>query len=290
MSVESIFQTHEELPTRELRHLSFRRFMAHPLLRPWVQCYWSAILNEQLDQPKIEKLYPDGCTSLMFTLSTSPQKKSQGNNTHDISDASFCGAHSLQTMTFDKPRESFGVRLYPGSAFRLLAIPVSELVGETFDVSDFGLPDYQQLQEELAQSNSVLARVTLLDNWLLKQAYRLQPNRGPVQKVWEKLQSRELTLKNILSDIPSSRRTFERNFFSETGLSPGQLRGLLRIKNSRQYIRSNPHASLSHIAQECGYYDQAHFNRQFHALVRETPNEYRQRQAQRIRRGELAPT
>lgn len=289
MPVKSILQSHEEIPTRELRHLSFRRFMAHPLLRPWVQCYWSATLNKQLDQPKIEKLYPDGCTSLMFTLSTSPQEILQSNSTFEINKASFCGTHSLQTMTFEKPCESFGVRLYPGSAFRLLAIPVSELGGETFDASDFGLPGYRQLQEELAQSRSVLERVTLLDNWLLAQAYRLQPNRGPVQEVWKKLQSKKSNLNSILSDVPSSRRTFERRFFSETGLSPGQLRGLLRIKNSRQLIRSNPHTSLTQIAQECGYYDQAHFSRQFHALVRETPGEYRQRQAQRIRQGELAP-
>lgn len=290
MPVELILQTHEELPTRELRHLSFRRFMANPLLRPWVQCYWSVKLHRQLDQPKIEKLYPDGCTSLTFTLSTSAQEKSKSNNASKISKASFSGTHSLQTMTFEKPCESFGIRLYPGSAFRLLGIPVSELGKETFDMRDFRLPAYQQLQEELEQNGSVLERVALLDKWLLKQAYRLQPDKGPVQEVWEKMQNKKSNLKSILSGIPSSRRTFERNFFNETGLSPGKLLGLLRIKNSRQLIRSNPHTSLTQIAQECGYYDQAHFNRQFHSLIHETPGEYRQRQAQRIRQGELSPT
>ncbi|GAB1268910.1 helix-turn-helix domain-containing protein [Aurantivibrio infirmus] len=278
-----------ELPTRELRHLSFRQFSPHPSLKPWIQSYWSVSLKHKLKYRKSEKLYPDGCTSLSFAFTQPIEQRVSSKTLTNSCEGTFSATHTLSKMFFDDPCEFFGVRFYPGGAFKLLGLPVSELKEKIYNAKDLLLTGYSQLEVKLAHSKTIQERVKSMDSWLLDQANRLQPNIGATQILSQKLQQENTSLNKLISGLNSSRRTIERKFSLEVGMPPGQLKNLLRIRNSRQLIKFKFDASLTDIAHLCGYYDQAHFNRQFYTVVGETPGEYKTRQNQRLNRGELAP-
>ena len=58
------------------------------------------------------------------------------------------------------------------------------------------------------------------------------------------------------------------------GESPKQYVLRLRAEHAAMMLATTDR-SLSHIAAECGYYDQAQFTRQFRAHIGTTPREYR---------------
>lgn len=65
-------------------------------------------------------------------------------------------------------------------------------------------------------------------------------------------------------------RTLDRNFMRCTGLTPGEFLQITRYHLARQAIRSNA-GSLSDIAVDAGYADQAHMTRDFRRFAGRTP-------------------
>lgn len=65
-------------------------------------------------------------------------------------------------------------------------------------------------------------------------------------------------------------RTLDRDFMRQTGLTPGEFLQITRYHLARQAIRTGT-GSLSDIAMETGYADQAHMTRDFRRFAGKTP-------------------
>jgi len=259
----------------ELQHLGYRHMAPHPALRSWVQGYWAI---EQTHIPPggfVERTYPDGGTSLCFRFPSGADEPA----------VTALLTQSLQRGTLASRSALFGVRFLPGGAFRLLGLPPAPPGTPPLDHSELGLPELSSLHAQLAEAQPE-RRATLVDQWLLERAAKLDLRPGLIQHLWPRLvESGDLA--QLYEQAGLSRRSFERRFHQEVGLSPGQLRQLLRLRRARYLIKRAPTQPLVEVAYASGYFDQAHFIRHFRALVEETPGQYRERQLQRLRKGEL---
>lgn len=85
------------------------------------------------------------------------------------------------------------------------------------------------------------------------------------------------SIETMSAKVNLSRRQLERRFQQEVGLTMVYVKQLQRIKKARQLISINPARPLTDIAYETGFYDQAHFNRQFQKINQQTPGQYRDR-------------
>ncbi|SOC26829.1 AraC family transcriptional regulator [Alloalcanivorax xenomutans] len=72
-----------------------------------------------------------------------------------------------------------------------------------------------------------------------------------------------------------SQRHLIRCFHDTVGVTPKQYARLLRFHHSLELLRHLPPLDLDQVALVCGYYDQAHFNRDFRDLAGITPGHYR---------------
>jgi transcriptional regulator GlxA family with amidase domain len=71
-------------------------------------------------------------------------------------------------------------------------------------------------------------------------------------------------------------RTLERAFHRYVGKSPKWvIRRYRLIEAAEQLLGGSPPDSLTKLALELGYYDHAHFTRDFHACIGRTPSELR---------------
>ena len=64
-----------------------------------------------------------------------------------------------------------------------------------------------------------------------------------------------------------------RLFKSQMNLTPHSYLLNIRINKAKEYLKSG--CSLAQTAQECGFFDQSHFHRNFLKIVATTPNEYK---------------
>ena len=63
-----------------------------------------------------------------------------------------------------------------------------------------------------------------------------------------------------------SKRNFERLFKQFTGLTPKQFIGIQRVNMVCKRMIEHQDYSLMEILESCGYYDQAHINRDFNII------------------------
>ncbi|TGK40349.1 helix-turn-helix domain-containing protein [Leptospira andrefontaineae] len=82
----------------------------------------------------------------------------------------------------------------------------------------------------------------------------------------------EIGIKGLAEDLGVSQSSLERGFKSRIGLSPKEYAGLIRFRNIFRFYNSS--SSLTELALEAGYYDQAHFIREFKKKTGVSPKQW----------------
>jgi len=82
------------------------------------------------------------------------------------------------------------------------------------------------------------------------------------------------SIQEISEKVNISQRQLERKFAELIGVSPKQYLRLTRIKKVIQMIEHNQSLNLTDIAYYCGYFDQAHFIKDFKHITDQTPSSY----------------
>lgn len=211
----------------------------------------------------MEKLYPDGGSSLIFSFRQ--QQPPQ---------LSFRASHSLTLLSLSGSEDWLGIRFHPGGAFQLLGKQLPTEI-EVMPEPERLVPSLQQLCRQLDGTADVTVRIQLIENWLLQSAE--QAGYGVIQHLLPQLLQSPLTIEQLSSQAAMSRRQLERTFRQEVGLPAVQLKTLHRIRQARMLINLNPQLNLTDIALNSGFYDQAQFIHQFKKITQQTPGQYRQR-------------
>jgi AraC-like DNA-binding protein len=88
---------------------------------------------------------------------------------------------------------------------------------------------------------------------------------------------RPITIRELSETVGLSANYFSRRFKGSFGVSPRHYLIRRRLERAKLLMRQS-RASLSQIALDTGFSDQAHMSRLFHAVVGETPNRWRREQ------------
>src|SRR5262249_3411363 len=97
----------------------------------------------------------------------------------------------------------------------------------------------------------------------------------PAQRALSLLPAAAIPLDRIALDAGLSERHLRRACIERTGVSPKYLRRILRFREAAQRLRGGQ-PSWAQFAAACGYYDQAHFIREFQEFAGCTPGRFLQ--------------
>ena len=191
--------------------------------------------------------------------------------------ASFvAGIHDEHAITeHDGVQEGLQVNLTPLGAFALFGPPPAGAPGGVLDLEDLLGQRGPLLVEQLAETQGWEARFDLLDFLLAKRLADGLPTSPDVAWAWRRLTETEgrLPIGELTEELRCSRRHLTTRFREQIGLAPKSFAQILRFDRGLRRLRSEGAASLAEIAHECGYYDQAHFNRDFRRFSGTTPTE-----------------
>jgi AraC-like DNA-binding protein len=166
--------------------------------------------------------------------------------------------------------ECVDLKLTPLGAYTLLGLPMSELTNAVVDLDDL-LPKVGRL----AEAPSWGRRFSLLDSLLLARA---QDGPTPAREVaWgyrRLVETRgRLPIGTLAEEAGWSRRHLVARFRQQVGLPPKTMARVMRFKHLVSRLATPP-VDWSRLAAECGYYDQAHMNRDFREFAGTTPTDY----------------
>lgn len=258
-------------PNSSLTALGFSQHLPSEQLTPWVQQYWTIQVPEQVDSTQPYPQYPDGGSNLTFEFLPNQLPSAYIHYSQQLNQSSFLpGQHLLS------------VRFLATGAFQLLGISPAELTKAALDIRLCNLMGLDWLLDQLANSTNLPARLTAIECWLLHLAEQRVSNTTLVQKSLTLLKQPAADLQHLYSQLPKSRRQFERLFKLETGLSPAQLQLLFKVKLARFLISNNPIIDLASVAQQAGFYDQAHMHQHFVRITGQTPGQYKKRKMSQL--------
>jgi AraC-like DNA-binding protein len=171
--------------------------------------------------------------------------------------------------------ECVELKLTPLGAFRLLGVPMHELSGQVVDLANV-LAGTTRLTDRFAEAPGWERRFELLDEFLLD---RLERGPAPSTEVTHALhrltESHGTVPVGALADeIGWSRRHLVARFQQQVGLPPKTLARIVRFEHLLGRLTTSGPVRWTQLAAECGYYDQAHMNRDFREFAGTTPTDY----------------
>ncbi|HXV56495.1 MAG TPA: helix-turn-helix domain-containing protein [Gaiellaceae bacterium] len=165
------------------------------------------------------------------------------------------------------------VNLTPLGASRLLGVPMRELARRVVSLEDVLGADAARLAERLHDAGSWEARLDLVDAELAARLERRLPASPDVAWAWRRLSETggTVSIGTLTEELGCSRRHLTTRFREQVGMPPKLVARVLRFDRAVRALRRDPAARLAGLASACGYYDQAHLNRDFRRFAGTTP-------------------
>lgn len=174
---------------------------------------------------------------------------------------------------------AFGVLLQPGVAHRLVPGTMRSLIGASVPLDELQVTDASMLAASVRQSvadGDDHAAIAAFEGWLARQRIEFDDDAALVRRVVERAESdRAIVRADDLADaVGLSLRSLERLVREYVGLTPKWLIGRHRMQEAAQLLATSDPPPLAELAATLGFADQAHFTRQFRAVIGETPRRY----------------
>jgi AraC-like DNA-binding protein len=168
------------------------------------------------------------------------------------------------------------VDLTPPAAHMLLGVPMRELEDLVVGFEDVVGRDGAGLIDRLNDTEDWELRFDLLDEFIGR---RLEDARRPAPDAvwaWRRLSETEgrLPIGELAGEIGCSRRHLVSRFREHVGPAPKTAARILRFRRVLRLLDERSRSGLGEVAQDCGYYDQAHLNRDFRELAGTTPTAF----------------
>ncbi|MEU4829384.1 helix-turn-helix domain-containing protein [Streptosporangium sp. NPDC023615] len=189
--------------------------------------------------------------------------------------ASFAaGLHDTYVdTTLTGAADGLQVDLTPLGARRFFGVPMRELANRVVSLEEVLGSWATTVIERLAETPGRPARLALLEAALSR---RINEAPAPDRRVvwaWGRLVAARgaVPVASIAAELGWSHRHLVARFHDQIGLPPKAAARVLRFQHATGRLRSG--AALAGTAAACGYYDQAHMNRDFRAMAGATPGE-----------------
>lgn len=229
---------------------------------------------------EIERLIPDGTISLVIDLDGRDRyiyDNSDFKVIQTCTGAWLSGMHNRFISISALPdTELAAIRFKPGGIFPFIGSSVYELYNRVLPASEFFSDIIGELRSSIIKHPSVDGKLGLIRDWLHKQ-YRFTDSVIPVieKACRQVLENPTLsTLEQIRNDIDFSEKQFIHLFKKQVGITPKMFQRIVRFNQILPLIHEKETIDWAEISEDCGYYDQSHFIRDFKRFSGFNPTEF----------------
>jgi AraC-like DNA-binding protein len=256
-----------------------------PPLDVFVDYLWS--LSDSPPHAK-ERIMPCGTLELVINLAQDEIR------VYGVSDHAVPQRHAGAVVSgaFDRPfvidtREHasiVGVHFKPGGAAPFLSLPADRLLDMHASLADlWSSGEAARLRERLCAARTSAARFQLLEQALLGRMRRPAERQRLVRAALQQMQPGLTSVRDVVSELGISHRRFIELFEQEVGLTPKVFLRVRRFQRVLAMTKRSVAPQWSRLAQLCGYFDQSHLIRDFHAFAGLTPTQYLSQRSEQVK-------
>lgn len=169
----------------------------------------------------------------------------------------------------------FNILLQPAGLNRMIGIDMTSLVNEGITARDVLGKSASQLSDAVRSAWDFSSRVSAAERWFGSMLENSAPESGIDHTSRLLLATRgRVRIDALVERSGLSARHFQRRFTAQIGLSPKLYARTIRFDSALIAHRDAPEKPWTEIVHEAGYFDQAHFVRECHALVGRAPSQF----------------
>ncbi|OQZ93198.1 helix-turn-helix domain-containing protein [Mycolicibacter algericus] len=227
---------------------------------------------------------PRGAATIVIDVGDRPEVDffaTDGRTRLPVPPAFLIGAGTASYVTqIDAPQTVVTVHFRAGGALPFLGTALGDLTDACVGIGELWGHEAIALRERLADAPSAAARVSLVETFLLNrmrvEGFSVDPGVAAVLACAEHNPSMRVADAVALTGL--SHRRLITLFRDQLGLRPKAYLRVRRLQAALRRLHMGP-VSGAAIAAELGYFDQAHFVREFRAFTETTPAEYQRRRS-----------
>lgn len=255
--------------------MDYQLYAADASLAPYIKCYWS--LTGDAETPTRERIFPDGCIELIFHSGDLFRKYDATDNYH-IQPRSFIHGQITEYIEVE-PTGSvkiFSARFQPGGLQRFIDFEVGELTGITKSVAEIWGDAGNALEKAIMATESDTGKIEVLERFLTERSKQSKIHDAYAEYCVNELvgSNGAASVDDIAENLHIGRRQLERKFVAAVGLPPKMLARILRFQHTLHLIENREFVSFTQVAYDGGFYDQAHFIKDFRQFTGLNPKKY----------------
>ena len=157
-----------------------------------------------------------------------------------------------------------------------ITLPPGEIANKATELDLLFGEQGKLLEDQILAAENTAERIEIIESFLLE---RLNSNEATDRiarsGVDILLQTKgQVSIDELSTKLGINRRQLERRFSSLIGLSPKQLTKIIRLQATLKVIEHKNFESLTSLAYENGYFDQAHFIKDFKEFTGVSPRRF----------------
>jgi AraC-like DNA-binding protein len=250
-----------------------------PPLAPFVESFWYVKADAAHFSHARERVLPHGRLSILVNLAEDELRWYEGPSygiTRRLPGAALCGAFDRHfAIDTDEQRDICGVAFRPGGAAPFLGLPADETRDAHVALADLWGTDGAVLRERLLEARSPDALLRTLEAALLRRARDLTID--PAVDFAIGAFDRGAAVGAVTERLGISPGRFIRRFAGVVGLTPKRYARLSRFERVLIAVEDGRDVDWARVAQDCGYFDQAHLIHEFRAFGGLCPSAYQPR-------------
>jgi len=249
-------------------------FYPSAALAPYVMYFWTCAHDCDVR----EVMFPTGSLELCIDISSGDTIRHRGERSMVVPRVEVLGHWNIPTSASIKKGNTCLItrfRPYAGSMF--FPEQVSAFTNQSVDLYDLCGPAASEFICRIMDQPELSRKVAVLEAFLLARLGSARPD-------WQKMvlvaaicdsiarNTESFDLRGLSAEFGISDRYIQKLFLQYVGIAPKSFFSVQRFNKSLRMVRS-AEMSLTNIAYECGYYDQAHFIKEFRGYTGMAPSQ-----------------
>lgn len=237
----------------------FTRQLPSPDLRGLIERYW--IIRWDLETPHEQETIPYPCVNLVMERNNS--------RVWGVISGKF-------TRRLEGYGGVFGVKFRPGAFYPFLRAPISRLTNKSMAFCDVFGEKPDALEQAVFAAQSEDEQIAVMEDFLCRRLPEPDDNIELINQIIDcVVADRRITRVDQLAAIfERTPRSLQRLFSQYVGVSPKWVIKRYRLHEAAEQLASGMGVDWPQMAQELGYFDQAHFIKDFKSIIGVTPAEY----------------
>ncbi|GAA5059536.1 AraC family transcriptional regulator [Nocardia callitridis] len=254
-------------PEEQARHRSLARLLPGPDLDRFVEWYWSVRWDLRGRPPYLAEVLPYPSVNITFERS----ETHRGGFVNGVCTSRF-------TRELVGAGEVFGIRFRAGGFGAYTGLDVGSLRDDVLDLAEV-IPDAHGLADRVLEAATAEERREVVEAFFVARHTSDDPSYRLVLRIIAAMvHESDLTRVDQVADrfeVPT--RTLQRLFRRYVGAGPKWVLRRYRLQDGADLLARGRTADLATLAADLGYFDQAHFSREFTAEIGMAPLEYAKR-------------